>query len=98
MTESAITLFPRTERPSRRLIAVLGGSRRLLAICAGTILAGLLTVRPVVAQASRGALAQGTFAITDVSVLPMTSGTVLEDTTVLVRDGRIVAVGPSRRV
>ncbi|HEX2202627.1 MAG TPA: amidohydrolase family protein, partial [Longimicrobium sp.] len=51
------------------------------------------------AQASRGALAPGTFAVTHVTVVPMTgAGTVLRDATVLVRDGRIAAVGPAARV
>lgn len=49
-------------------------------------------------QASRGALATGTYAITDVAVVPMTRDTVLRDATVLVRDGRIVAVGAARNV
>jgi imidazolonepropionase-like amidohydrolase len=51
-----------------------------------------------VAQASRTALARGTFAITGVSVVPMTSDTVLTETTVVVRDGRIASIGPSRSV
>ncbi len=46
------------------------------------------------AQASRGALASGTFAITDVAVVPMTSDTVLRGATVVVRDGRIAEVAP----
>ncbi len=50
------------------------------------------------AQASRGALAAGSFAITDVTVVPMTADTVLRDATVLVRDGRIAAVGATRNV
>ena len=50
------------------------------------------------AQASRSALAKGTFAITEVTVVPMTSDTILAGSTVLVRDGRIAAVGPSGSV
>lgn len=49
-------------------------------------------------QASRGSLSRGTFAITNVSVIPMTSETLISDATVLVRDGRIAAVGPRSRV
>lgn len=49
------------------------------------------------AQPSRGALSRGTIAIANVNVVPMTSDTVIRDATVVVRDGRIVAVGPSRR-
>ena len=45
------------------------------------------------AQASRGPLASDAFAITGVTVLPMTSDTLIEDATVVVRDGRIAAVG-----
>jgi imidazolonepropionase-like amidohydrolase len=50
------------------------------------------------AQPSRGALTRGTFAITNVNVVPMTADTVLRDFTVVVRDGRIATVGPSRRL
>ena len=44
-------------------------------------------------QPSRGALVPGTWAVTGVHVIPMTSDTVIRDAAVLVRDGRIVAVG-----
>ena len=47
---------------------------------------------------SRGALAPGLLAITGVSVVPMASDTTLRDATVVVRDGRIAAVGPRARV
>ncbi|HEY0304060.1 MAG TPA: amidohydrolase family protein [Longimicrobiales bacterium] len=47
---------------------------------------------------SRGALTQGSFAITNVNVIPMTRDTLLRDQTVLVRDGRIVRVGAARSV
>src|SRR5687768_8063378 len=67
-----------------------------LAVAALSIIAA--ATRPAAAQPSRGALARGTFAITNVSVIPMTSDTVLHDATVLVRDGRIAAVGASRTV
>jgi imidazolonepropionase-like amidohydrolase len=50
------------------------------------------------AQASRGALTPGTFAITDVAVVPMTRDTVIREATVLVRDGRIVEVGATGAV
>jgi imidazolonepropionase-like amidohydrolase len=49
-------------------------------------------------SASRGALASGTFAITDVAVIPMTRDTIIRGATVLIRDGRIAAVGASRHV
>ncbi len=58
----------------------------------------LETIPQVAAQASRGALAKGTFAITEVTVVPMTSDTILSGSTVLVRDGRVAAVGPSGSV
>jgi imidazolonepropionase-like amidohydrolase len=51
----------------------------------------------LIAQPSRGSLARGTIAITNVNVVPMTTDSVIRDATVIVRDGRIVAVGPSRR-
>jgi hypothetical protein len=46
------------------------------------------------AQRSRTFLTPGTLAITDVTVIPMTGDTVLRNATVLVRDGRISAMGP----
>ncbi|HUF34612.1 MAG TPA: amidohydrolase family protein, partial [Gemmatimonadales bacterium] len=53
----------------------------------------LAAALPLHAQGSRGHLTGGTFAVTNVAVVPMTSETVLEDAVVLVRDGRIAAVG-----
>lgn len=47
------------------------------------------------AQPSRGALQPGEFVIANVAVIPMTSETVLSDATVVVRDGRIVSIGPT---
>jgi imidazolonepropionase-like amidohydrolase len=74
---------------------------RLFAPCFFVWILSLLGVVPSVANAgqpSRGALASATFAIKDVNVIPMTSPTVLRNATVLVREGRIVAVGPSASV
>src|SRR5687768_11921821 len=68
---------------------------------AGVALAIVTAIAPLGVghpQASRGALARGTFAITDVTVIPMTADTILTGSTVVVRDGRITAVGPSRSV
>lgn len=50
------------------------------------------------ANPSRGFLARGTWAIIGANVIPMTSDTVIRNATVLVRDGRIVAVGFSGSV
>jgi imidazolonepropionase-like amidohydrolase len=47
---------------------------------------------------SRSALVPGVFAITDVTVLPMTGDTTLRGTTVVVRDGRIAEIGATRNV
>ncbi|HJU76279.1 MAG TPA: amidohydrolase family protein [Gemmatimonadaceae bacterium] len=41
----------------------------------------------------RGPFAVGTYAVTGVNLIPMTSDSVVSDATVLVRDGRIVAAG-----
>jgi imidazolonepropionase-like amidohydrolase len=68
----------------------------LLAITAAVTLG--LVAPGASAQGSRGYLSRGAFAITDVNVIPMTSETVLEQAVVLVRDGRIEAVGPADRV
>lgn len=51
-----------------------------------------------VAPASRTPLARGTFAITGVTLIPMTSAQVVEQATVVVRDGRVTAAGPGSRV
>jgi imidazolonepropionase-like amidohydrolase len=48
--------------------------------------------------AGRTALAPGVVAITGATVVTMTRDSVLRDATVLVRDGRIAAVGPAARV
>ena len=53
---------------------------------------------PLQAQASRSALAPGTWAINGVTVIPMTAEPVIRDATVLVVDGRITAVGPTRSI
>jgi imidazolonepropionase-like amidohydrolase len=54
--------------------------------------AATAAAQPPAANA-RGALARGTLAFTDVAVIPMTRDTVLRGVTVLVRDGRVAAVG-----
>ena len=66
--------------------------------CSVAMLALSLPLPVLHAQASRGVLTPVSFAITDVSVVPMTRDTVLRDATVLVRDGRIAEVGASRNV
>jgi imidazolonepropionase-like amidohydrolase len=68
------------------------------AASAALLLLGAAPLHSVHSQGSRSALARGTFAITDVAVIPMTADTVLGNSTVVVRDGRIAALGPSRSV
>ena len=68
---------------------------RLVAIVSILLIAA---VAPVGAQGSRGALTPGSFAITGVNVIPMSSDTVFRNATVLVQNGRISAVGPARSV
>lgn len=53
---------------------------------------------PRVPPPDRGAAHPGVLAITRIHVVPMTRDTVLRDATVLVRDGRIVRVGPAATV
>ena len=57
-----------------------------------------LAIQPAAGQPSRSPLPRGTFAITNVSVVPMTRDTLLRDVTVLIRDGRIVALAAARSV
>jgi imidazolonepropionase-like amidohydrolase len=66
--------------------------------CALAVLALILPLPSLDAQGSRGALTPGSFAITDVTVVPMTRDTVIRDATVLVRHGRIAEVGATRNV
>jgi imidazolonepropionase-like amidohydrolase len=69
--------------------------------CALAIILFLLLLpssSPAQAQASRTALAPGSFAITGVTVIPMTSDTLLRDFTMLVVDGRISQMGRSGTV
>lgn len=70
---------------------------RLLAVLAAAAAAPLTAQGPP-PDPSRGFLASGTWAIVGANVIPMTSDTVLRNATVLVRDGRIVAVGPAASV
>ena len=49
-------------------------------------------------NSGRGALQAGTLAITNVTVLPLTSDTALPNRTVLVRDGLIAGIAPSSSV
>jgi imidazolonepropionase-like amidohydrolase len=62
-----------------------------------TLLALAAAAPALGAQPSRTALEPGTLAITDVTVVPMTSDTALAGQTVIVRDGRITSIGPSAR-
>lgn len=94
MVTSHSDLVPSINQPhSMRFSGSRSIAAGLVAACALAAMA-----QPAGAQASRGALARGTFAITNVSVVPMTRDTVIADATVLVRDGRIAAVGPAARV
>ena len=71
---------------------------RLPTLCALVLLASPTGIRTLDAQASRGALAPGTFAITHVTVIPMSADTAIAGATVVVRDGRIAEIGPARQV
>lgn len=72
---------------------------RIMNVRLAATLALLLAPAAVLrAQASRGPLSPDDFAITGVTVVPMTTDTVIEDATVVVRDGRITAVGRGAKV
>ena len=62
------------------------------------LIAGLALVNGLSAQATRGFLARDNFIITNVSVIPMTSDTVIRDASVLVRNGRIAELGRTATV
>lgn len=70
---------------------------RTLSVALASIAALALT-RDGSAQGSRGRLEAGTLAIIGATVVPMTSETVVPDAVVVVRDGRIAAVGPAGKV
>ncbi len=64
-----------------------------------TALALAATLIPATLHAqARGALVPGTWALTNVHVIPMTADTVIRDAVVLVRDGRIAEFGAARSV
>lgn len=68
---------------------------RALVLIAALVPAGALAQTTAEPQlAARGALTSGELAIRNVSIVTMTSDTVLRRAAVLVRDGRIVYVGP----
>jgi imidazolonepropionase-like amidohydrolase len=69
------------------------------ALCTAASIASLSATARQTLQpgASRGALSPGLLAVRHVSVIPMTTDTVLRDATVIVRDGRITAIGASSR-
>ena len=71
---------------------------RSIAIVAAMLAAGQSASAQVGGPPSRSALARGTLAITNVSVVPMTTDMVLANHTVLIRDGRIAAIGPAAGV
>lgn len=76
-----------TSHRSHRVQLTLGIAATIASLSA-------LVVRPELQQgATRGALSSGVLLVMHVSVIPMTTDTVLHDTTVIVHDGRIVAVG-----
>ena len=62
----------------------------------GSGLSGLCVLLATAGCGGPDTLVDGDLAFVDVSVLPMDSERVLEDQTVVVDDGRIVAMGPSR--
>ncbi len=71
----------------------------MLATCAALLIAAGLTPPSDQPPGSRGALTPGVLAVTNVTVIPMTSpDSVLRDATVVVRDGRIEAVGSTATV
>lgn len=59
----------------------------------GLLVLAAAPAAPTLAQSSRGSLAPGALAVTDVTVIPMTGDTVIPGATVVVRDGRIAEVG-----
>lgn len=69
-----------------------------LAACLTTILLVAAPNLPLRAQPSRGALARGELVITNVNVVPMTRDTVLANQTIVIRDGRIAAIGVAGQV
>lgn len=74
---------------------ILARSCRLMLLATASAGAQAVLVQ---SSTSRTALAPGVVAITGATVVTMTSDSVLHDATVLVRDGRIAAVGPAARV
>ena len=67
-------------------------------LCALAVAALATPVGAAQGKPSRSAFAPGSFAITDVTVIPMTGDATLRDATVVVRDGRIAEIGATRNV
>lgn len=75
-----------------------GQPRARLLLVPACVAAQLLGALPSLAQPSRGALANESFAITGVGLVPMTGDTLVRDATVLVQNGRIAAAGRAASV
>ena len=80
----------RNSAPVRSVHPSMTPPLRFLPVLA--LIAGPLAAQDPPPNPSRGHLARGTWAIVGANVIPMTSDTVLRDATVVVRDGRVVAV------
>jgi imidazolonepropionase-like amidohydrolase/sugar lactone lactonase YvrE len=76
----------------------MGESMNKIAILVATLLCATAGNAQVSGPKSRTPLARGTFAITNVNVLPMTRDTVIQNAVVIVRDGRIATVGAAAAV
>jgi imidazolonepropionase-like amidohydrolase len=80
------------------LRTAVAASSLLVGAPAGALARPTHITPPAPAIRERAAAAPGTFAFVDVNVLPMDRNRVLTGQTVIVRDGRITALGPSASV
>jgi imidazolonepropionase-like amidohydrolase/glyoxylase-like metal-dependent hydrolase (beta-lactamase superfamily II) len=93
LTRDSLATTLRTITMDEQRQAMTGGEKWMNYMFDQFFLRPAITSAYQQARAMRGGIVPGVFAITNVNVLPMTRDTVVRGATVLVRNGRIAAVG-----
>jgi imidazolonepropionase-like amidohydrolase/glyoxylase-like metal-dependent hydrolase (beta-lactamase superfamily II) len=98
LTRDSLSATLRAIRMDEQRRAMTGGEKWMDYMFDQFFLRPAITSAYQQARASRGGFVPGVFAVTNVNVIPMTRDTVLRGATLLVRDGRIAAVGPDVQI